>query len=342
MKMPRLRKPQLFEIVEQAILDSGWSFLHLNSPDQHPARYQVFRDDRSYRVKIYIWNLTHGGGAARPADEYRIQITGLPEPSGSQEFFPEIGGKTLILGWWDDVGVFAGFDYNFHAGPLGKSPSIQIREDALQSAHINGFAPHNRGNGELAIAFRPGFLTTYIENLEALHSTGASPSEIDLLQEISDDPDSVDDSEIEEEIPQERQYAIIHTKRALRDSNFRDRVLTAYGNRCAMCGLQLKLLDAAHILPVDHPDSTDQTCNGVALCTLHHRAFDRAFVTFDAQFKTYLDDAQVEEYKKTGHDGGIDEFRKQLLPLLILPPDKKERPKADFITAVNTMRGWQV
>jgi putative restriction endonuclease len=311
-------------------------------PVRRSKGVQVEAFDKSYRVRIYIWNLTHGGGAARAADEYRIQITGLPEPAGSQEFIPEIGGKTLILGWWEQIGVFARFDYNFHKGPLGKSPSIQIREDALQMAHINGFAPHNRGNGELAIAFRPDFLAAYIENLEALHGTGGSSDEVEVLEEIAKDPESVEDSEIEDEIPQERQYAIIRTKRALRDSNFRDRVLTAYGHRCAMCGLQLKLLDAAHILPVDHPDSTDQTCNGVSLCTLHHRAFDRGFVTFDVQFKTHLDESQAEEFKNTGHDGGIDDFRKLLRPLLILPPDKKERPKAEYIAAVNVMRGWEL
>lgn len=329
-------------MVEQAILDSGWSFLHLNATTEHPARYQVFKGDRSFRVKIYIWNLTHGGGAARPTDEYRIQITGLPEPKGSQEFTAEPGGKTLILGWWAQIGVFAGFDYNFHKGPLGSSPSIQIREGALQAAHVEGFSPHNRGNGELAIAFRPDFIATYIENLEALHGAGGSPAEVEVLEEIGKDPDAVSDSEIEEEIPQERQYAVIQTKRALRDSNFRARVLTAYGHRCAMCGLQLKLLDAAHILPVDHPDSTDQTCNGVGLCTLHHRAYDRGFVTFDIAFKIYLDEDQANEFKKTGHDGGIDDFRKLLRPLLILPPDKTERPKAEFVTAVNKMRGWEL
>lgn len=328
--MPRLRKPDLFRIIEEAILDSGWSFLHLNNANEHPARYQIFKHNKSYRVRIYIWNLTHGGGAARAADEYRIQITGLPEPQGSQQFSPEIGGKTLILGWWNEIGIFAGFDYKFHAGPLGKSPSIQIREHALQAAHLNGLGTYNRGNGELAIAFRPNFLTTYIENLEALHGTGASSSEVEVLDDIAEDPESVDDSEIEQDIPKERQYGIFQTRRALRDSDFRERVLTAYQHRCAMCGLQLKLLDAAHILPVEHPDSTDQTCNGVALCALHHRAFDRALVTFDVEFRTHLDDDLIEEFKKTGHDGGIEDFRKILRPLLIVPPDKGERPKRNL------------
>ena len=255
--MARLRKPDLFRVVERAILDSGWSFLHLSAPDEHPARYQVYKDEKSFRVKIYIWNLTHGGGTMRAADEYRIQITALPEPTGSQQFIPEIGGKTLILGWWSEIGVFAGFDYNFHKAPLGSSPSIQIRENALHAAHRNGFAPHNRGNGELAIAFRSDFIATYIENLEALHGSGTKLAEIEILEKIGEDPEKVDDANIEKEIPRERQYAVVSTKRALRDINFRDRVLTAYKHQCAMCGVQLKLLDAAHILPVNHPDSTE-------------------------------------------------------------------------------------
>ncbi len=338
--MARLRKPDLFRVVERSILDSGWNFLHLSDAGDHPARYQVYRDDDSIRVRVYIWNLTHGGGSARAADEYRIQITGIPGASGSQQFQPEIGGKTVILGWWDEVEVFAGFDYNFHAGELGNSPSIQIREAALRSAHANGFAAHNRGNGELAIAFRPDFMGTYLRNLEDLHAVGRQPEEVQLLEEIAEDPEDVDEAEILEEVPAERQYAVISTRKALRDINFRSRVLTAYSHQCAMCGVQLKLLDAAHILPAAHPDSTDQTSNGVALCALHHRAFDRSLVTFDNDHRIHVDEAQAEEFRRTGHDGGLDVFRNALRPILILPPDKRDRPDSKFISTSNTLRGW--
>lgn len=97
--------------------------------------------------------MTHGEGSEKPRNEYRIQITGLP----TSYFEPEIRGKTLILGWWDKVGVFAGFDYNKHSGMLGSSPSIQIREQYLRNAHINGFSPCNKGNEEIVIAFKPSF-----------------------------------------------------------------------------------------------------------------------------------------------------------------------------------------
>ncbi|MCC6946713.1 MAG: HNH endonuclease [Bradyrhizobiaceae bacterium] len=340
--MARLPKPGLFKVVERSLLDSGWSFLHLSAPTEHPATYQVYRDERSFRVKIYIWNLSHGGGAQRPADEYRIQITGLPEVNGAQQFIPQIGGKTVILGWWDEVGVFAGFDFSFHSNPLGSSPSIQIREDALRAAHTSGFAPHNRGNGELAIAFKPNFIGAYFENLEALHKTGEVPAEIEVLREIGESPEKVADDEIERKVPSERRYALVSTKRALREAGFRDRVLTAYGHQCAMCGIQLKLLDAAHILPVNAPNSTDETRNGVALCTLHHRAFDRSFVTFDKDYKTYVDEDQAKEFSVTGHNGGLDGFRNNIRPLIILPPDKKDHPDPNFVSTANAMRGWAV
>jgi len=107
-----------------------------------------------------------------------------------------------------------------------------------------------------------------------------------------------------------------------------------------MCGVQLKLLDAAHILPAAHPDSTDQTSNGVSLCALHHRAFDRALVTFDDTYKVLIDEHQVSEFETTGHDGGLKEFRSALRPILILPPDKKDKPDPKFIAASNAVRGW--
>ena len=69
-----------------------------------------------------------------------------------------------------------------------------------------------------------------------------------------------------------------------RDPNFRRRVLTAYEHRCAVCGLQLLLsgssvaLEAAHIQW--HQAGGPATVpNGISLCVLHHRLFDRGAFT---------------------------------------------------------------
>ena len=235
----RLDKAQLLGVVETAIQDSGWSYLHVPPLGGHPARYRIYRGDRSHVVRVYIWNLTHGG-QSRPEDEWRIQATGV------QRFEPEPGGKTLILGWRDDLGVFAGFDASRHQQELGTSPSIQLRETALRDAVVNGLAPWHKGSGELVIAFRPEFLGAYLDALESLHACGDSSSDLEMLNRVANGPEAVGDEEVSTQIDDEgRRFAVLSTKRALRDGSFRNRVLTAYGQRCAMCGIQLKLLDGA-------------------------------------------------------------------------------------------------
>ena len=60
---------------------------------------------------------------------------------------------------------------------------------------------------------------------------------------------------------------------------FRERVLLAYRNQCALCRLRhSELLDAAHIVPDAEPEGEPVVRNGIALCRLHHAAFDRFFL----------------------------------------------------------------
>lgn len=332
--MARLTKTDLLARFEEAIRFSGWNILYLTHGD-HPARYKVYKDALSYAVRVYIWNISHGG-AGRKAKEYRIQVTGF------SQFTPEPKGRTLILGWWEDVGVFAGWDYRHHQGVLGGSPSMQISEDALRQARLTGFASYVNQKGETAIAFRPDFAATYVQFLEALHDSGAIPAEAELLGKLSEDPDDVSDDDIEDEIGEKRKYAVIETKKALRANDFARRVLGAYGHRCAMCDVQLKLIEGAHILPVGHEDSKDTTNNGVALCALHHRAYDRGLVTFDTKFMTHQNAKLIKKLKAEDRAGGLKEFVAAIKPMINLPPDKKDRPAAKYVTAANTLRNWNI
>ena len=64
----------------------------------------------------------------------------------------------------------------------------------------------------------------------------------------------------------------------LHQRSFRERVLRAYRSRCAVCSLRHhELLDAAHIVP-DSEAGAPRVPNGLALCKLHHAAFDKLFV----------------------------------------------------------------
>jgi putative restriction endonuclease len=73
-----------------------------------------------------------------------------------------------------------------------------------------------------------------------------------------------------------RQYVISTVRHRVHQIQFRYRVLKAYREHCAVCRLRhLELLDAAHILPDGHPKGEPVVPNGLALCKLHHAAFDR-------------------------------------------------------------------
>ena len=68
-------------------------------------------------------------------------------------------------------------------------------------------------------------------------------------------------------------------RQRLHQQGFRQRVLRAYRTQCALCRLKHEeLLDAAHIIPDADPDGEPIVSNGLALCKLHHAAFDRHFV----------------------------------------------------------------
>jgi putative restriction endonuclease len=333
--MAGLHKTELFDRVEKGFRLGGWSVLYLSSKKRNPARYVISRDDHRYQVKIYIWTVTHGG-KGRASEEYRIQ------PTATERFDPEIGGKTLILGWWPEAEVFAGYDLRYHSGRLGSSPSFQIGEAALRHAAVSGLSPSKKASGELAIAFQPEFLGTYAQHLEEIHDSGTASQEIDLLEKLGANPQAVSEREILKKVAKKRRFVFMETRRALRDVNFSKRVFTAYAHRCAICGMQLRLLEGAHILPAPDPNSTDETSNGIALCALHHKAYDDSLLTFDDRYRVHLNTERLKELKKSGHDSGLTEFRKALRSVIRLPPDSRDRPRPEYVKYGNRLRGWSL
>lgn len=333
--MNRHRKFDLLERITQAIYDDGWNLIYITDPKYFPFRLRIYNNSESYNLRIYIWHLTHGGGQFRPRDEYRVQITGV------DHFEQEPDGKTLILGWWDEGGAFAGFDFKKHIGTLGASPSIQIREEALRKAYVNGIAPWTKDNDEIAVSFRPDFLVEYIRNLESLHAFGESKHDLDVLENAVVEPNTVND-EVLSGIAATRQTALSNVVRKVRDNSFKSRVLTAYGNKCAFCGLQMKLVDAAHIVPVSYPESTDETRNGFSLCALHHRAYDKALVTINHSYKVVCDESKMDKLKELHLDAGMPKFISALRPIIILPPAISDRPHIEYVRKSNEIRGWKL
>lgn len=79
--------------------------------------------------------------------------------------------------------------------------------------------------------------------------------------------------------PDIRDYVKATAKRRIHQEVFRSRVLSAYGDRCAICKLGRRgLLDAAHIIDDAHADGHAIVPNGLALCRIHHGAFDQFLI----------------------------------------------------------------
>lgn len=288
--MSRLGKEALLDRLLAAIRSAGWNVVFLN--DAHPYDLTIFRDDQSFRVRLYVWNVTHGGGPARAATEYRIQITGVGLPLGAPK-----GVQTLLFGWHEELGVVAAFDPVRHQRPSAASPSIQISIGTLREAAKRGLAVQERGNQEIALAFRPELLTTYIEGQRALHGFAGDPEDIELLVRAGggeEPPPEVPDLSAE----RERVIRMIAARR--REAGFRHRVLLAYRHSCAMCHLQLDIVEAAHIIPVAAPKGSDETANGLALCPSHHEAYDDAIVGVLPDYRVIVNDDAMTSLRKAG------------------------------------------
>lgn len=329
----RLSKPQLLDTIIAAIRASGWEVVPLDTPPDHPFRLGVFTANESLNLRVYIWNLTHGG-KGRAENEYRIQITGVP-----QGVTGEPGFKTLILGYWADGEVFAAFDFERHHGPIGYSPSIQIGLEALEAAYVDGFAPYNKGGGELAIAFRPDYFVEYCRQVEELRSLADSDADINALAEIAEEDTAINEAAVHL-ARVERRSVIRKVAEGNLAVRFRRRVLTAYSRRCAFCGMQMELVEAAHIVPASHPATSYQTANGIALCALHHLAFDHALVGFNPEYGIILNEPAIARLRADHLAGGEDLLRNSLRRMIHLPPAAADRPARNLVELGLRLRRW--
>ncbi len=121
--------------------------------------------------------------------------------------------------------------------------------------------------------------------------------------------------------PTERTYALKAVKRRLHQASFRQAVLAAYGNRCALSRLKVpNLLDAAHIIP-DKDEILGQPIvpNGIPLSKTHHAAFDSNLVGIDADFKVHVSGKLLDE-----RDGPMLEAIKQLNGRKLLLPGRPD------------------
>jgi putative restriction endonuclease len=124
-------------------------------------------------------------------------------------------------------------------------------------------------------------------------------------------------------------YITREVKQRLHQQRFRALVLTAYREQCAMCRLRhTVLLEAAHILPDRDIRGVPEVPNGLALCRIHHGAFDVGILGVDPDYRIHVRDDILQE-----HDGpmlmhGLQGMDGQQITV---PRRDRDRPNRDYL-----------
>ena len=97
-------------------------------------------------------------------------------------------------------------------------------------------------------------------------------------------PNTKDEKELNQDKIEEIRLEYENSRRLKRDEKFRSKVLLAYDNQCAVCEFSVRIdehpiaIEAAHIQWHTALGPAD-TNNGLSLCALHHKLFDKGVFT---------------------------------------------------------------
>ena len=116
------------------------------------------------------------------------------------------------------------------------------------------------------------------------------------------------------------------TKRRKGQDYFRRMILTNYGSRCALTGIDIpQLLIASHIIPWEdkkHKQDRLNPCNGICLSALYDKAFDQGLITISPDdYSVILSSVLRENETKAYYDRhfGCLKGQKQTMPAEYLP-----------------------
>ncbi len=129
----------------------------------------------------------------------------------------------------------------------------------------------------------------------------------------------------------QRRYAERVVKQRMHQPEFRSRVLSAYALRCAVCELQkAPLLDAAHITPDADDQGLPMVTNGLALCKIHHAAYDERILGISPDYVVHINPSVLIEVDGPMLKYGLQEMDRRNL---WLPGRPKDRPDQDRLAA---------
>jgi putative restriction endonuclease len=181
--------------------------------------------------------------------------------------------------------VFVGWEARIY-GDFAYGANVQVRDTLLIEARNTGWAVGQfrklRDTTEVRVAFSPGNLPDFLQLSRQADEDGLFGAwrVAFFLSRVPNHPTArlpARSSQLHTFIDRERTR--LTATRLSRDYRFAPLIKEQFAHSCALCGLQLEIVEAAHIIPIREAHSRDQVWNGLALCPSHHRLYDaRRFV----------------------------------------------------------------
>lgn len=310
--------------------------------------YQLSLNGVLYSVHV---GLIHDSGNERPnEDESRIQLSRANRETQkfrSGEFTP------LFIGFFsksynkhkDNIAVGDGLAFSAwnpeHA--LAKNDkdtgALYGRFSHEQKALSLGAAIYTSRSNVLkrnvnTISMRAKDLGFYMENAGALHNVNSAAEIQEAVAALEPHlgPSTPGTRAVLEITVAGHKEKVSVTRTAYpRDPKFSRDVLSAYGHACAVCGRQLGLVQAAHIIPHNDDDCPNDVTNGIALCVEHHKLYDDALLLPAPDGRLYLNPERVEHLENIGQGAGLDDVRSRAQKQFNRPNDPAQQPNEDYL-----------
>ncbi len=273
-------------------------------------------------------------------DEARIQCRGeLPAEmrSGLAQ-----GLQPVVLGYAEDSDVFCAWDPSqfVKRGDQAGRFSLYTRWSVVERAAKSGLAVYVDNKDQRVLAFDDSAAFGYCAAAPVAHRSVTSRTSGTLYKLLASALGAPKDVPTEPPgiLSKIRKKVTKVTAGYARDPQFPKLVLPAYGWSCAMCGVQLGLVDAAHIVPHGHPKGVAHVRNGVALCKLHHAAYDTSLLYIDDSYRIILNQTRVDSLKDQDRAEGLGAFAGLHNTKLALPQKSSQHPDKGLIRLANSLR----
>src|SRR5690606_13854685 len=238
-------------------------------------------------------------------------------------------------GIWKPARLSAALTIRTTYTPPGRTPPYEDRvgPDGLVRYKWRGTDPEEPDNRALREAMRQRRPLVYFHAVAKgvyhafypVYLVGEDPEQHEVLLDTMPPLDEPAPS------PLERAYARRLTLHRLHQALFRPRVLRAYGTRCALCRLRhASLLDAAHILPDGHPRGDPVGPNGLALCKIHHAAYDVNIIGIRADYVVHVRRDVLTEIDGPMLRHGLQEMHGTRIHLPRSPAERPDRERLEL------------